>query len=64
MAKTFMGAFKAKYGNNINRLGQAFRWVRETDLGNGYVEATYDHDDERFVILADANGYIQKVKAA
>ncbi len=64
MAKTFMGVFKAKYGNNINRFGQTFRWVRETELGGGMVEATYDHGDERFIILADANGYIQKVKAA
>lgn len=64
MARTFMGAFKAKYGNNINRLGQAFRWVRETELGGGHVEVTYDHGDDRYIILADANGYIQGVKAA
>lgn len=64
MAKTFMGAFKEKYGKNINRLGQAFRWVRETELGGGMVEATYDHGDERYIILADANGYIHGVKAA
>ena len=68
MAKTFMGAFKEKYGNNINRLGQAFRWVREEQLGGGCVEATYDHETEtgteRFIILADFNGYIHKVKAA
>ena len=64
MAKTFIGAFKEKYGNNINRLGQSFRWVREEQLGGGCVEATYDHGDERFIILADANGYIHKVKKA
>lgn len=63
MAKTFIGAFKEKYGKNINRLGQDFRWVREEQLGCGLVEATYDHGDERFIILADANGYIHKVKA-
>jgi hypothetical protein len=65
MARTFMGAFKAKYGNNINRLGQDFRWVREEEVGMyGSVEVTYDHGDERFIILADANGYIHEVKAA
>ena len=68
MAKTFIGAFKEKYGKNINRLGQAFRWVREEKLGGGMVEATYDHETEngteRFIILADFNGYIMRVKAA
>jgi len=59
--KTFLASFKEKFGNNINRLNNACRWLKEYPAGRGLVEALYLIGDDHYKILADDNGYIQEV---
>ncbi len=40
-----------KFGKNINRLDQSWVWRSETRLGNGFAEAIYWHNDDRYQIL-------------
>ena len=58
--------FKSKYGNNIYRLGQAWKWKR--DIGNerdGAFTVEYTHDDDplTYQFLVDSAGYIQEVRS-
>jgi len=59
--KTLLASFKEKFGNNINRFGNACRWLREYPAGRGLIEALYLIGEDHYKIIADDNGYIHEV---